>query len=43
MAYNAVVEADGRPGWRLDPAAALTASRRTGAAISRGCSGSRTA
>ena len=25
MAYNAVVEADGRPDWRLDPATALTA------------------
>ena len=25
MAYNAVVEADGRPGWRLDPATALAA------------------
>ena len=24
MAYNAVVEADGRPDWRLDPATALT-------------------
>ena len=26
MAYNAVVEADGRPGWRLDPATALSSS-----------------
>ncbi len=25
MAFNAVVEADGRPDWRLDPSAALTA------------------
>ena len=25
MAYNSVVEADGRPDWRLDPAAALSA------------------